>query len=177
MRAPAFFRQAGWASSLAPHKGPSGEIETLTTFPRWSGSFLCEGTRAAPQRYMGQAGWVLFRKPELIRRRDPGVIRPPGSYFFLGPEFSPVRPRSRDRSGCRVRLYGRVAQNFSICHIRDAGELTSFRQRDPRISQARIIFALVGIVRFLCQRCAPCGRFPCGLTFGSHLVCPIAVCP
>jgi hypothetical protein len=61
-----------------------------------------------------------------------------------------------------------------ICHIRDAEELTPFRQRGLRISQARIIFALVGVVRFLCQCCAPFGHFPCGLTFGSHLACPIA---
>ena len=67
-----------------------------------------------------------------------------------------------------------VQSRLRICHIREAEELTSFRQRGPRISQARIIFALVGVVRFLCQRCAPFGHFPCRLTFGSHLACPIA---
>ena len=56
---PGVISTAGWASSLDPDKDPSGEIETLTTFPRLSGSFLCEGTRAAPQRYMDQAGWVF----------------------------------------------------------------------------------------------------------------------
>jgi hypothetical protein len=72
----------------------------------------------------------------------------------------------------------RVRSKFlGICHIRNAEELTSFRQRDPRISQARIIFALLGIVCFLCQRCALGGRLPCGLTFESHLSCPISNCP
>ena len=53
---PALFRQAGWASSLAPDKDPSGEIETLTTFPRWSGSFLCEGRGPHPS--------VTWTKPD-----------------------------------------------------------------------------------------------------------------
>jgi hypothetical protein len=36
------------------------------------------------------------------------------------------------------------------------------------------MFALLGIVCFLCQRCPPGGRFPRGLAFGSHLVLSIS---
>ena len=57
---PRYFGRLDGRPLWPPTKTPSGEIETLTTFPRLSGSFLCEGTRAAPQRYMDQAGWVLF---------------------------------------------------------------------------------------------------------------------
>ena len=32
------------------------------------------------------------------------------------------------------------------------------------------MFPLLGVICFLRQRCTPGGRFPCGLTFGSHLV-------
>jgi hypothetical protein len=56
-----------------------------------------------------------------------------------------------------------------IRHIRKVERLAPFRQRDPRIPQARIMFPLLGVVCFLRQRCAPGGRFPCGLAFGSHL--------
>jgi hypothetical protein len=82
----------------------------------------------------------------------------------------------RDRASPAIRwdltsMSRRVRSKFlGILHIRNAEELASFRQRDPRISQARIIFALLGIVCLLCQRCAPGGRFPCRSTFGSHLV-------
>jgi hypothetical protein len=59
-----------------------------------------------------------------------------------------------------------------IRHIRNAVRLASFRQRDPRISQACVVFPLLGVVRFLRQCCAPGGRFPCSLALGSHLVLP-----
>src|SRR5262249_33882222 len=54
-------------------------------------------------------------------------------------------------------------------HVRKVEGLTSFRQRNPRIPQAGIMFALFGIVCFLRQRCALGGRLPCGLALGSHL--------
>jgi hypothetical protein len=65
-----------------------------------------------------------------------------------------------------VRLFLRIR------HIRNAVRLASFRQRDPRISQACVMFPLLGVVCFLRQCCAPGGRFPCGLALGSHLVSP-----
>src|SRR5262249_1127608 len=52
--------------------------------------------------------------------------------------------------------------------------LASPCQCRPRIPQACIMFALVGIVCFLRQRCALGGRFPRGLTLGSHLVLSIS---
>jgi hypothetical protein len=58
-------------------------------------------------------------------------------------------------------------------HIENVERLASFRQRDPRISQACIMFALLGVVCFLRQRCALGGRFPCGLALGSHVILPI----
>jgi hypothetical protein len=67
-----------------------------------------------------------------------------------------------------VRLFLRIR------HIRNVERLASFRQRDPRIPQACIMFALLGIVCFLRQRCAPGRRFPCGLALGSHLVLSIS---
>jgi hypothetical protein len=57
-----------------------------------------------------------------------------------------------------------------IRHVRKIERLASFRQRDPCIPLARIMFALLGIVGFLRQRCALRGRFPCGLALASHLV-------
>jgi len=57
-------------------------------------------------------------------------------------------------------------------HVRKVEGLASFRQRDPRIAQAGIVFALFGIVCFLSQSCASGGRFPCGLALRSHLVLP-----
>jgi hypothetical protein len=83
---------------------------------------------------------------------------------------------SGDLPGTAHQLSPRIRSKFlRICHISNAEELTSFSHRDPRISQAHIIFALVGIVCLLCQRCAPGGRFPCSLTFRSHLVCPTSM--
>jgi hypothetical protein len=67
-----------------------------------------------------------------------------------------------------VRLFLRIR------HIRNVERLASFRQRDPRIPQAYIMFALLGIVCFLRQRGAPGRRFPCGLALGSHLVLSIS---
>jgi hypothetical protein len=61
-----------------------------------------------------------------------------------------------------------------IRHIRNVERLASFRQRDPRIPQAYIMFALLGIVCFLRQRGAPGRRFPCGLALGPHLVTSIS---
>jgi hypothetical protein len=61
-----------------------------------------------------------------------------------------------------VRLFLRIR------HVRNVERLASFRQRDPRIPQACIMFALLGVVCFLRQRCAPVGRFPSGLALGSH---------
>jgi hypothetical protein len=100
-----------------------------------------------------------------------GAVGPAAQVTYTHSKVSPPMPPRAGAAG------GMSLKFLRICHIRKAEELTSFRQRDPRISQAHIIFALVGFVRFLCQRCALGGRFPCGLTFGSHLVCPISVCP
>src|SRR5262249_41681739 len=47
-------------------------------------------------------------------------------------------------------------------------------QRDPRIPQACIMFALLGIVCLLRQRGTPGGRFPCGLALRPHLVLSIS---
>jgi len=57
-------------------------------------------------------------------------------------------------------------------HIRKFDVLASVRDRDPRISQACKILTLLRVVRFFCKRCALSGRFPRGLTFGSHLISP-----
>jgi hypothetical protein len=46
-----------------------------------------------------------------------------------------------------------------IRHVRKIERLASLRQRDPCIPQARIMFALLGIVCFLRQPCALRGRF------------------
>src|SRR5215831_11330629 len=59
---------------------------------------------------------------------------------------------------------------FRIRHVRKIERLASFRQCDPRIAQAFIMFALLGVVFFLRQRCAPGSRFPCGLALASHVV-------
>jgi hypothetical protein len=69
----------------------------------------------------------------------------------------------------RVRLFLRIR------HIRNAVRLASFRQRDPRISQACVMFPLLGVVCFLRQCFALGRRFPCGLALGSHLVASISV--
>src|SRR5262249_62162135 len=52
--------------------------------------------------------------------------------------------------------------------------LAPFRQGGPRVPQAFIMFAFLGIVCFLGQSCALDGRFPCGLALGSHLAPPIS---
>jgi hypothetical protein len=72
-------------------------------------------------------------------------------------------------AGHRVSRFVR-SKFVRIRHIRKVERLAPFRQRDPRIPQACIMFPLLGVVCFLRQRCALGGRFPCGLTFGSHLV-------
>ena len=59
-----------------------------------------------------------------------------------------------------------------IRHVGNTVKLTSVRQRNPRISHACIMFALLWVVCFLCKPRALGGRFPCGLAFGSHLVLP-----
>jgi hypothetical protein len=85
---------------------------------------------------------------------------------FLASDASPAAPRATAH-----RLSRRACSKFlRIRHIRKVERLAPFRQRDPRIPQACIMFPLLGVVCFLRQRCAPGGRFPCGLTFGSHLV-------
>jgi hypothetical protein len=61
-----------------------------------------------------------------------------------------------------------VRLSLRIRHIRNVERLASFGQRDPRIPQACIMFAFLGIVCFLRQRCAPGGGFPCGLALGSR---------
>jgi hypothetical protein len=99
-----------WMGVLSgPRQYPSGEIETLTTFPRWSRSFLCEGTRAAPQRYMDQAGWVLFgsRSPSDGETRDPGARR-------WGPLPTP-RHRTRQRSRTRCFWQNRWSPPAAPC--------------------------------------------------------------
>jgi hypothetical protein len=72
-----------------------------------------------------------------------------------------------------VLVWGKQRQLVGLLrvrHVRKVEGLASFRQRAPRIPQAFIMFPLLGVVCFLRQRCALGGRFPCGLTFGSHLV-------
>ena len=61
-----------------------------------------------------------------------------------------------------------------ILHIRNLERLAPSSQRDPRIPQACIMFALLGIVCLLRQRGTPGGRFPCGLALRSHLVLSIS---
>ena len=84
-----------------------------------------------------------------------------------------LRRRCEDRSGGVLVLVndtgiGRLF--FRIRHVRKIERLASFRQRDPRIAQAFIMCALLGVVFFLRQRCAPGSRFPCGLALASHVV-------
>ena len=55
-------------------------------------------------------------------------------------------------------------------HIRKFDKLASVRQRDPRVSHAFIMFALLRVICFLCKRRALNGRFPGGFAFGSHSV-------
>jgi hypothetical protein len=54
-------------------------------------------------------------------------------------------------------------------HVRKVEGLASLRQRAPGIPQAFIMFAFLGIVCFLRQRCTAGGRFPRGFALGSHL--------
>jgi hypothetical protein len=63
--------------------------------------------------------------------------------------------------GCALaaRLFLRIR------HIRNAVRLASFRQRDPSISQACVMFPLLRVVRLLRQCRAPGGPFP--MRFGS----------
>jgi hypothetical protein len=84
------------------------------------------------------------------------------------------RPRPFPFRGFRFwRMARKLVRLFlRIRHIRNAVRLASFRQRNPRISQACVMFPLLGVVCFLRQCCAPGGRFPCGLALGSHLVLP-----
>jgi hypothetical protein len=78
---------------------------------------------------------------------------------------------SGDPRATANRLSRRACSKFlRIRHIRKVERLASFRQRDPRIPQACIMFPLLEIVCFLRQRCAPGCRFPCGLALGSHVV-------
>jgi hypothetical protein len=74
---------------------------------------------------------------------------------------------------CRRRSHGH-SLILRIRQIRNVVRLASFRQRDPRSPQACIMFALLGVVCFLRQRCASGGRFPCVLALGSHLILPIS---
>jgi hypothetical protein len=88
-----------------------------------------------------------------------------------GAKFSCLGRVSGDPHATAHRLSRRACSKFlRIRHIRKVERLAPFRQRDPRIPQACIMFPLLGIVCFLRQRCAPGCRFPCSLTFGSHLV-------
>src|SRR5215831_10707856 len=57
-------------------------------------------------------------------------------------------------------------------HIRKIDELTSVRERDPRISHACKIFTLFRVVCFLRKHRALSGCFPCRVAFGSHLIFP-----
>src|SRR5262249_17890262 len=58
-------------------------------------------------------------------------------------------------------------------HIRKIDELTSVRERDPRISHACKIFTLFRVVCFLRKHRALSGCFPCRVAFGSHLIFPM----
>jgi hypothetical protein len=88
-----------------------------------------------------------------------------------GAKFSCLGRVSGDPHATAHRLSRRACSKFlRIRHIRKVERLAPFRQRDPRIPQACIMFPLLGVVCFLRQRCAPGCRFPCSLTFGSHLV-------
>jgi hypothetical protein len=102
-----------------------------------------------------------------------GIPRAPDARHFRRGrcEVSCVGRVSGDPRATARRLSRRACSKFlRIRHVRKIERLASLRQRDPRIPQACIMFPLLGIVCFLRQRCAPGGRFPCGLTFGSHLV-------
>ena len=109
-----------------------------------------------------------------IRNSAHGVSppAPDARHFRQGRcEVSCLGRVSGDPRATAHRLSRRACSKFlRIRHIRKVERLASFRQRDPRIPQARIMFPLLEIVCFLRQRCAPGCRFPCGLTFGSHLV-------
>jgi hypothetical protein len=85
------------------------------------------------------------------------------------PETPLTRTRADSRFGEEIGLLFR-----RVRYVRKIERLASFCQRDPRIPQACIMFALLGIVCFLRQRCAPGGGFPCGLALGSHLVLSIS---
>ena len=180
MRAPGVI-SAGWMGVLSgPRQRPIWRNRDPDPFPPVVRVFSLRGNAGRTPALHGPSRMGLVSEagahPTARPRRNQ---KPPGSCFFLGPESSPVRLKFKAwyRSRYRRAIEWGSSKFLRVCHIRNAEELTSLRRRDPRISQVRIIFALVGIVRFLCQRRAPCGRFPGGLTFGSHLVCPIAVCP
>jgi hypothetical protein len=92
-------------------------------------------------------------------------------HFRQGRRTSSVGRVSGDARPAAHRVSRLVRSKFlRIRHIRKVERLASFRQRDPSIPQACIMFPLLRAVCFLRQRCALGGRFPCGLTFGSHLV-------
>jgi hypothetical protein len=102
-----------------------------------------------------------------------GIPRAPDARHFRRGrcEVSCVGRVSGDPRATARRLSRRACSKFlRIRHVRKIERLASLRQRDPRIAQAFIMFALLGVVFFLRQRCAPGRRFPCGLALGSHVV-------
>src|SRR5262249_56925922 len=67
---------------------------------------------------------------------------------------------------CMSHRVAQTAQHTSYLHDRDV-----LSKKARRVKRVQPLF---GIVCFLRQRCAPGGRFPCGLALGSHLACPIS---
>jgi len=82
-----------------------------------------------------------------------------------------VKPRS-ERT-LTVHLWTFIANSLLgllLRHIGKFNKLTSVCERNPGISHARIIFALLRVVCFLCKHRTLSGRFPCRVAFGSHLI-------
>jgi hypothetical protein len=84
-----------------------------------------------------------------------------------------ARPRGRSRRARSRRSAGvLVAMAFMISPV-TSGKLKSSHLFASVTQASRIMFALLGVVCLLRQRCAPGGRFPCGLALGSHVVLSI----
>src|SRR5262245_66330251 len=65
-----------------------------------------------------------------------------------------------------------VAMAFMISPV-TSGKLKSSHLFASVTQASRIMFALLAVVCFLRQRCAPGSRFPCGLALGSHVALSI----
>jgi hypothetical protein len=58
--------------------------------------------------------------------------------------------------------------------LREVERFAAVRERDPGVTHAQKVFALIGVVCFFCERRQTSGRFPSGVALRSHLVCSMS---